>query len=222
MASNLDSGTRVTLLGRLRVAPADPATWSEFVRHYGPKIFAWCRRWGAQETDAEEITQMVLLKLTQKMGDFVYDPGRSFRAWLKTITHHAWHDFPKAMQRRGQGSGDSMFVRLLDSVEARDDLVQYLEAEWTREVLEEAQVRVRLRVAPATWDAFRLTVLEGRSGAEAGHELGMPASQVFVYKFRVQKLLEEEMKRLDEGHANPARGPEAKKDLRGPCFPQPS
>jgi RNA polymerase sigma-70 factor (ECF subfamily) len=207
MGVALDSGTRITLLGRLRLDPTNPAAWSEFVGHYGPKIFAWCRRWGAQETDAEDITQMVLLKLTQKMGDFVYDPSRSFRAWLKTITHHAWYDFRKSAQRPDRGSGDSVFLQLLDSVEARDDLIQNLEAEWTRQLLEEAQARVRLRVAPATWDAFRLTVLEGRSGAEAGQELGMPASQVFVYKFRVQKLLEEEMKRLDEVEAPPVQKP---------------
>jgi RNA polymerase sigma-70 factor (ECF subfamily) len=176
----------------------DAGSWDEFVRYYSPRIFAWCRRWGAQEADAEDIVQLVLLKLSQKMTDFAYDPSRSFRGWLKTITHHAWYDFQKNHRLSDKGSGDSLFVALLENVEARDDLVKRLEEECTRQLLEEAIQRVRLRVAAKTWDAFRLTALEELSGAEAGDRLGIPASQVFVYKFRFQKLLEEEMKRLDD------------------------
>ena len=26
------------------------------------------------------------------MATFAYDPSRSFRGWLKTLTHHAWRD----------------------------------------------------------------------------------------------------------------------------------
>ena len=204
MSNALESVTRLSLLGRLRQDPTDIVAWGEFVEHYGPKIYAWCRRWGAQEADAEDTTQTVLLKLFRKIGNFAYDPARSFRAWLKTITHHAWYDLQKSQRRPGRGSGDSVFLRLLNSVEARDDLVRQLEEECARQLVEEALLRVRLRVAPPTWEAFRLTALESLSGAEVGQRLGMPASQVFVYKSRVQKLLQEEMSRLDEIEAKPA------------------
>jgi hypothetical protein len=43
--------------------------------------------------------------------------------------------------------------------------VQHLEEEFRRELMDQAIVRVRPRVAPRTWDAFRLTALEGCSGA---------------------------------------------------------
>lgn len=62
-----------------------------------------------------------------------------------------------------------------------------------------------LRVAPKTWAAFRLTTLEGKSGVAAGSFLGIPASQVFVYQFRVQKLLEQEVSRLDNGSKEPEK-----------------
>jgi RNA polymerase sigma-70 factor (ECF subfamily) len=203
MAESEGSATRVSLLGRVRQDPNDQAAWGEFVESYGPKIYAWCRRWHAQEADAEDVTQMVLLKLADKLRDFRYDPARSFRAWLKTLTHHAWYDLQQARQRPGQGSGDSEVWKLLDNVEARDDLVKDLEAECERQLLAAALPRVQQRVAPSTWEAFRLTALEGLAGAEAGRRLGMPASQVFVYKFRVQKLLEEEMARLGAIEASP-------------------
>lgn len=196
-----DSATRITLLGRLRRDPGDQAAWAEFVDHYGGKIYAWCRKWNLQEADARDVTQNVLLKLAQKMKDFTYDPSRSFRAWLKTLTGHALSDFVDGRPRAGLGSGDSDVARMLHNVEARADLVQQLEQEFDRELLEEAMTRVRLRVAPQTWAAFRLTALEGLAGAEAAAQIPMQVAQVFVAKRRVQKLLQQEVARLE--HSGP-------------------
>lgn len=197
MEHHKNSTTRITLLGRLRQSPGDPRAWDEFVEQYGPRIQAWCRRWGAQDADAEDIAQMVMMKLAQKTADFNYDPSRSFRSWLKTIVHHAWYDFEQNQRRPGQGSGDSLLEKLLENVAAREDLMQQIDEECTRQLVQEAMVRVQLCVAPTTWEAFRLTVLEGLSGVEAGLRLGMPVSKVFVYKHRVQKRLEQEVKHMD-------------------------
>ncbi|MCI0458774.1 MAG: sigma-70 family RNA polymerase sigma factor [Gemmataceae bacterium] len=199
MARAIESGTRVTLLGRLQRDPTDPKAWAEFVEHYGRKIYGWCRGRGLQEADAEDVTQSVLLKLAEKMRDFHYDPSKSFRAWLKTLTHHAWYDFLSSRQRAGQGSGDSNVLEWLHIAEARDGLVQQLEAEFDRELLEEAQRRVQLRVETQTWEAFRLLTFEGLSGAEAAQRLGMKVATVFVARSRVQKLLQEEIQKLEMG-----------------------
>src|SRR6516164_7243474 len=120
MGGSYDSGTRITLLGRLRRDPTNQAAWAEFVEHYGGKIYDWCRKWRLQEADAQDVTQNVLLKLAQKLREFTYDPSRSFRAWLKTVTHHAWSDFVESRQRPGLGSGDSALLQQLDSLAARD------------------------------------------------------------------------------------------------------
>jgi RNA polymerase sigma-70 factor (ECF subfamily) len=197
MVRGHDSGTRITLLGRLRRDPTDQAVWAEFVEHYGGKIYGWCRKWNLQEADAQDVTQNVLLKLADKMRNFSYDPSRSFRAWLKTLTHHAWSDYLEGRGRPGQGSGDSRVGSLLAGVEARDDLVKHLEEEFDRELLQEAMARVRLRVAPQTWEAFRLTALEGLSGVEAAGRIPMQVAQVFVAKRRVQKMLQQEVARLE-------------------------
>ena len=78
------SQTSASLLNRLRRDPNDQSAWNEFVNRYGPRIHAWCRHWNLQEADAQDVTQIVLLQLAAKMRTFVYDPSRSFRAWLKT------------------------------------------------------------------------------------------------------------------------------------------
>jgi RNA polymerase sigma factor (sigma-70 family) len=193
-----DSGTRVSLLGRLRLDPNNQTAWGEFVEHYGGKIYTWCRKWNLQEADAQDVTQNVLLKLAQKLREFSYDPTRSFRAWLKTLTRHALSDYLESQHRPGLGSGDSNVAGMLHSVEAREDLVKHLEAEFDREVFEEAMARVRLRVAPQTWSAFTLTALNGLSGSEAASRIPMQVAQVFVAKRRVQKMLQAEIAKLDK------------------------
>src|SRR3954465_766402 len=100
--------TRVTLLTRLRQDPIDHAGWDEFVERYGRHIYRWCRQWKLQDADAEDVTQEILMKLTQKLRAFRYDPSRSFRSWLKTVTHHAWRDFEDRRRHAQRAAGDSL------------------------------------------------------------------------------------------------------------------
>jgi RNA polymerase sigma-70 factor (ECF subfamily) len=197
MDSALSSATSPTLLGKLRQDPTDQAAWRWFVQLYGPKICAWCRQWRLQDADAQDVTQVVLVKLAEKMRTFCYDPSRSFRGWLKTLTRHAWSDYVDARRRAGTGSGDKEVRSLLESVEAREELVRGLAEAFDRELLEEAMVRVRLRVAPRTWEAFRLTALEGLSGAATAERLGMKVANVFVAKSEVRKILCAEIRKLE-------------------------
>jgi RNA polymerase sigma-70 factor (ECF subfamily) len=58
---------------------------------------------------------------------------------------------------------------------------------------------VRLRVEPQTWEAFQLTAIEGVSGADAAQRLRLSVASVYQAKSRIQKLLQEEVERLDNG-----------------------
>src|SRR5207302_5740857 len=97
MANGTLPTTRLTLLTQLRKDPSDQAGWDEFVDRYGRHIYRWCRQWKLQDADAEDVTQDILVKLTQKLGAFAYDPSRSFRGWLKTVAHHTWRDFADSL-----------------------------------------------------------------------------------------------------------------------------
>jgi RNA polymerase sigma factor (sigma-70 family) len=197
---NSSAQTSGSLLGRLRLKGADPADWVEFVRRYTPLIREWCHRWKLQEADAEDITQIVLAKLTAQIGSFRYDPGLSFRAYVRTVTHHTWCDFLESRKRPGaSGSGDSAVLERLESIAARDDLIGRLAEAFDYELLEVAIARVRLRVEPRTWEAFRLTAREGLSGTEAAALIGMEVATVFKAKSKVQKMLRDEVHRLDKG-----------------------
>jgi RNA polymerase sigma-70 factor (ECF subfamily) len=54
-----------------------------------------------------------------------------------------------------------------------------------------------LRVEPQTWEAFRLTALDGLSGADAAQQLGLRITAVFKAKSRVQEMLRATVARLE-------------------------
>lgn len=199
MPADIANSTRVTLLHRLNQNPADQLSWTEFVGLYGPAIRGWLIHWGLQEADAQDVTQNVLLRLTAKLPQFKYDPSRSFRGWLKTLTHHAWHDFVTENGYRNRGSGDTGILEQLQSVAAREDLAARVEAEFDKELLEVALLRARGRVAATTWQAFKLSTLDGVAPQEVADKLGVRVSQVYLAKHRVQKLVQEEIKVLEGG-----------------------
>ncbi len=199
MDAVLPEVTRVSLLDRLQADPRCQTSWGEFVAVYAPAIRHWCLRWGLQPSDADDVTQAVLVKLTVKLPAFDYDPTRSFRGWLKTLTHHAWHDFVTDSARRLRGSGDSGILGQLHSLEAREDLESRVAAAFDRELLDVAIERVRGRVAAATWAAFQLTALDNLSPADAAERLNIGVSRVYLARHRVQKLLQEEVAALQAG-----------------------
>src|SRR3954451_2804723 len=191
--------TRVSLLSQLRQHPSDQAGWDEFVERYGRHIYRWCRQWKLQDADAEDVTQNILVKLIQNLRTFAYDPSRSFRGWLKTVAHHAWRDFEDSRRHARPAAGDSQVRELLSTLEAPEDLARKLEEAFDLELLEAAKVRVRLRVAPHTWEAFRLVALEGLPVAEVAARANLQAAMVYVAKSKVQRMLQEEIRKLEMG-----------------------
>jgi RNA polymerase sigma-70 factor (ECF subfamily) len=199
MAKSDGSTTDTSLLLRLRRTPSDQAAWEAFVDRYGPKIYAWGRAWRLQDADAQDMTQAVLTKLTVRLRGFVYEPSQSFRGWLRTLVQNACRDC-LAGRRQGAGEvgrGGTEEVEGILTAAARDDLARRLEAEFDLELLEEAERRVRRRVAPHTWEAYRLTAVEGLSGAEAAARLGMKVAAVYVSRNHVTRQLQGEVRDLE-------------------------
>lgn len=191
--------TRATLLTQLRDDPHDQAGWDEFVDRYGRHIYRWCRQWNLQDADAEDLTQDILIKLTQKLHAFAYDPSRSFRGWLKTVAHHAWRDFVESRRHASRAADSGRVDELMLTLQTREDLASKLEEAFDLEVLEAAMARVRLRVAPHTWEAFRLMAFEGLPVAEVATRVKMQVAMVYVAKSKVQKMLRAEVAKLETG-----------------------
>jgi RNA polymerase sigma-70 factor (ECF subfamily) len=58
--------------------------------------------------------------------------------------------------------------------------------------------RVRERVEPHTWEAYRLTALEGQAGAAVAGQLNMEVGTVYKAKSKVHAMLQETVAQLQE------------------------
>ena len=83
--------TPASLLERLR-RPEPGQAWEQFVRMYTPLLCQWARRLGLQDHDVADLVQDVMVRLHQKLPEFVYDPAKSFRAWLRTVLINQWRN----------------------------------------------------------------------------------------------------------------------------------
>jgi RNA polymerase sigma-70 factor (ECF subfamily) len=195
--------TSASLLARLGGATLDQDAWSQFVHRYGQQVYRWCRKWQLQEADAQDVTQGILVKLAVKLRTFRYDPARSFRAYLKTLTRYALCDF-LANRPPDAGSGDSQVCDRLAQVAAQVDLLEHLRAEFDLELLDEAMQRVQRRVEPSTWEAFRLVAVDGRPAADVAQHLALKVATVYVIKGRVQQWIRDEIAALERADADDA------------------
>lgn len=194
IASNAPD-TNVSLLGRLSEFPANQGAWHDFVTIYGFHLIEWCKRFGLQQADAEDVTQLTLLRLARVMRTFDYNPELSFRAWLRTVAQHVWLDFTRSRKHSvTNGTGGNQIYTL----HAQQDFTNSIESAYNEELLKKSLDNVRLRVHPQTWEAFRLTTLEQVPSPDVALQLGVKLASIYKAKSNVLKLLQQEINYLED------------------------
>jgi RNA polymerase sigma-70 factor (ECF subfamily) len=178
--------TSASLLERLR-RPNQPDAWQQFADLYTPLLYYWLRRQGVQQADAADLVQEVFLTLVQKLPAFAYDPGRSFRNWLRTVTLN------KLRERRRQAVPVQAAEGALDAVadDGPDD--PFWETEYRQQLVQRTLTALRGEFQPATWEAFWRHAVQGRPAPEVAAELGLKAGAVRAARFRVVSRLRQEL-----------------------------
>jgi RNA polymerase sigma-70 factor (ECF subfamily) len=195
--------TSPTLLRDLGNPDHREAAWRTFLQRYQPLIYHWSRRTGLSHDDAEDISAAVLSKLVTALRDFVYDPARRFRGWLKTLVENEVRSLYRQWARRpgDRGCGHPLVHRRLAELPTPDaiaEVVEQLDDTLARDLrrAEEVTRRVRARVEPHTWQAFWLTAIGKESGRDAADRLGLTVAAVHMAKRRVGQMLRAEAERL--------------------------
>src|SRR3954468_8593819 len=98
--------TPVSLLERLR-QPDPQEAWVRFTRLYTPLLYYWARRMRLQPEDAADLVQEVFAQLVVKLPEFTYEPGKRFRAWLRTVILNKYRDRLRGRGNREQAHGDA-------------------------------------------------------------------------------------------------------------------
>jgi len=178
--------TSQSLLERVRQLD-DEASWARFTALYTPLLYSWARRLGAQPDDAADLVQDVFATVVRRLPEFHYDPGKSFRAWLRTILLNRWRT------NRRQPSPSP-----LAADPAQEDLGPVLvdeqdEAEYRRHLLRQTLSLLQSEFSPAFWRAFEEHVLANRPAEEVAAQLQISTGTVYVAKSRVFKRLRQEL-----------------------------
>jgi RNA polymerase sigma-70 factor (ECF subfamily) len=191
MSSAAQPGSSSLLLMRLATCPLDAETWDQFVRRYSGPIYSWCRRHQLQDADARDVTQNVFTKLLYQLPSFDRSRAR-FRTWLYRIVENAVKDWCTKRAQRQEKEAEAVW-RFLATEEARRDLEARLKEEFDLELVEIAEMQVRLRVVPHVWDAYQLFCKDRLSLKDASRRLGIPATNVSKYARRVRTMLAQEI-----------------------------
>jgi RNA polymerase sigma-70 factor (ECF subfamily) len=169
--------TPTSLLLRLK-DPNNASAWRQFVMLYAPVLTCWCQRLGFQDSDAADLVQETMVLLYEKIPQFTYDRGRSFRQWLRTVFVNKLRE---SQRRETLRPVDPLLER-----PAPDPLEAFTENEYCQHLVAQALMLVQREFTPTTWKACWETAVEGRSATDVAAELGI--SQVAVYSARARVL----------------------------------
>lgn len=191
-------GTRDSLLGRVGDWN-DRNSWTEFVEIYSPMIYRVARHQGMQHCDADDLTQSVLVSVSQAIGGWQRDPQRGgFRSWLGRVTRNAIiNALTRGPKVRASG-GTDFHDQIVAVADSSNELDQHIDQEYRRSLLRMAADRVRPHVDPSTWDAFWKTAIEQRGPDEVASELEMSVGAVYCAKARVMRRLKRIAKDLNQ------------------------
>jgi RNA polymerase sigma factor (sigma-70 family) len=188
--------TRASFLNQLK-DPNDQGAWAAFVELYKPAIDRWCRQW-LQDADADDVCSRVLAKVWDKIRSFDYDSARRFRGWLRQLARNEVLDYLRALNRRPDalGSGNADVQKALEQVEAApegpDPDPDLAELEAMQNRLCQAMQRVQERAEAHTWQAWLLTVRQGRPTREVAELLGISVASVYKAKQRINDMIRAE------------------------------
>lgn len=193
-----DAGTTSpTLLNRLGNW-RDHEAWVDFVTRYDPVIRSASRRFRLDAEATEELCQRVWIDLARRMRTFRYDPGKTFRGWLRRLCRSRAIDLLRKKTADAVRSLEDQPAASLRQAAPEDEGDESAPSE--RPLLlrqaEEVQDAVRRRVDERTWRVFWNIAVEGQSVRESSDAAGLSYYAAFAAQKRVGRMLREEGQRL--------------------------
>lgn len=182
----------------VRVRQRSPEAWDRLSVIYGPLVYQWARRCKLSNEDAADVVQEVFRTLTHALADF--QPTGKFRGWLWTVTRNKVRDHMRATERRAVATGGTTAYGLLQQL--ADDAPEPWENDDERSASEHGVALrtldlLRNEFEPTTWQAFWLSTVENKPGAEIAAEIGLTKQAVYQAKYRVTQRLREELAGLE-------------------------
>ena len=181
-----------------RLGNQEPRAWRDFSTKYAWMMRRWLRSWKIPIDQVDDILQETCLRVFRSVHTFERQGHGSFRAWLKEVSRSCWFQVVRKSAYKARMecrhfelesflSDESLFL-----IDHQIDLLIELV------LFDRAIELTRLYFNDATWNAYRLTMLEGRSGVDTAQSLGISVDLVYKNKQRFESILDQELTRLKE------------------------
>jgi RNA polymerase sigma-70 factor (ECF subfamily) len=178
-----DDDELAALVGEVR--RGDDAAFDTLARRLRDRVRAWARRLVGDNDEAEDVAQLVLVRMHERLDEF---EGRSrFASWLYRITRNVAIERHRVEARRSallaRELGRGQLDLPAESIGENDDSSR----------LHQLVVRQFAELTPRQREVFELVELRGGSIADVAAQLGIEASTVRVLLLRARRTIRMKM-----------------------------
>jgi len=185
--------TSVSLLDRLGNSATD-RDWQRLLEIYRPFIRSVTRAYPMLASQADDVTQEVMLVLMRELPTFQRQRQGSFRAWLRNITVNQLRIAIRKSKKFPQNSSEAKDLDF--QLSQLDDPSSELARQWDEQhdkfVLAQVMASVKGDFQSATWEAFQMYAVRGEPASEVAKKLGLSLNSVLLAKSRVIKRMRAE------------------------------
>ena len=169
-----------------------------FLLLYEPLVLRLMRRRGLQESDARDMTQQVLLRISGAIERYQPDGAEaSFRRWLFRVARNVVVTFLTKRSRQAVVMEDRQIAELLDATLPTSAESDLFDQEYQLQVLAWATEQVRYEFRETTWEAFVETSINGRAIADVANQLKLSPGSIYVARSRIIARLRAKVEELE-------------------------
>lgn len=167
------------------------AAWQRFFDLYAGFVFSIARSKGLNDTDADDIVQMVFADLARNLPSFKYDREKGrFRPYLAALVKWRVIDRLKAVRRDADLKAD--FMEEVKSAATTED-EDFEEREWQSAAMEETLRRIKPEVRPEHYAAFVASAVEGQDTDVVTKLYGISRDSLYQIRKRLTVKLREKL-----------------------------
>ena len=167
------------------------AAWQRFFDLYAGFVFSIARSTGLNDTDADDIVQMVFSDLARNLPSFKYDREKGrFRSYLAALVKWRVIDRLKAVRRDADLKAD--FMEEAKSAATTED-EDFEEREWQSAAMEETLRRIKPEVRPEHYAAFVASAVEGQDTDVVTKLYGISRDSLYQIRKRLTVKLREKL-----------------------------
>lgn len=183
--------TRVSLILHLQ-NEQDDAAWREFVTVYESFLMRLIQRRGVPATHVSDVTNQVLSAIARSITQWKDDQqDASFRRWISRVARNVVIKYMSNERRHVSAVGGTDALESLGQLPA--PLNDEIERQYEHELIVWAAEQVKCEFIDTSWQAFWMTMIEGRAVADVAQTLAVSPGSIYMSRGRILKRIRDKV-----------------------------